>query len=43
MSEIELLSLIHSDLGYLCCFLIIIILFIILKYTYKFFDMIFKF
>lgn len=43
MNEVELLQLIHQDLGVLCCFLIFFVLVIILHYTYKFFDMIFKF
>ena len=43
MSETELLALIHSDLGYIVCFLIFFVLVIILKYIYKFFDMLFHF
>lgn len=43
MTEIELLNLIHEDLGVLCCFLIFFVLVIILYFAYKFFDMIFKF
>lgn len=43
MSEVELLNLIHTDLGYIVCFLIFFVLVIILKYIYKFFDMLFKF
>ena len=34
---------IHNDLGIICCFLIFFTLVIILKYSYKFFDMIFQF
>lgn len=43
MSEVDLLNLIHTDLGYIICFLVFFVLIIILKYTYKFFDMLFKF
>ena len=43
MTEIELLALIHQDLGVLCCFLIFFVLVIILYFAYKFFDMVFKF
>ena len=43
MSELELLQLIHTDLGYIACFLIFFILVIILYFSYKFFDMMFKF
>ena len=43
MTEIDLLNLIHQDLGILCSFLIFFALVIILYFTYKFFDMIFKF
>lgn len=43
MTEVELLELIHSDLGIICCFLIFFVLVIILYFCYKFFDMIFKF
>lgn len=43
MTELELLKLIHTDLGYIVCFLIFFVLVIILKYIYKFFDMIFRF
>lgn len=43
MSEIELLEAIHNDLGVITCFLIFFTLVVILKYCYKFFDMIFKF
>ena len=40
---IEQLSQIHNDLGFIACFIIFFTLVIILKYTYKFFDMIFKY
>lgn len=43
MSELELLELIHNDLGAIVCFLIFFVVCIILKYAYKFFDMIFQF
>ena len=43
MTEIDLLNLIHQDLGILCSFLIFFTLVIILYFAYKFFDMIFKF
>lgn len=43
MTEVELLNLIHTDLGYIVCFLIFFVLIIILKYIYNFFDMLFKF
>lgn len=43
MNELEILELIHTDLGYIICFLVFFVLVIILKYIYKFFDMIFKF
>ena len=43
MTEIELLEAIHNDLGVVSCFLIFFTLVTILKYSYKFFDMIFKF
>lgn len=33
---------IHNDLGFICCFLVVFVLFILLKYAYKFFDMFFK-
>ena len=39
----EQLSQIHEDLGLIACFIIFFVLVIILKYAYKFFDMIFKF
>ena len=38
----EQLQQIHTDLGLICSFLIIFVLFILLKYSYKFFDMFFK-
>lgn len=43
MSEVELLELIHTDLSCIACFLVFFAFVIILKYIYKFFDMIFKF
>lgn len=43
MTELELLQLIHTDLGYIACFLIFFTIVIILYFIYKFFDMIFKF
>ncbi len=43
MTELELLELIHTDLSVVVCFLIFFVLCIILKYIYKFFDMIFQF
>ena len=43
MNELELLELIHTDLSYIICFLVFFVLVIILKYIYKFFDMIFQF
>lgn len=39
----ELLNLIHNDLGIITCFLIFFVLVIILKYIYKFFNMIFPY
>lgn len=41
--ELTLLTNIHNDLGFICCFLIFFTLVIILKYAYKFFNMIFNF
>lgn len=38
----EQLNQIHNDLGFICCFLVFFVLFILLKYAYKFFDMFFK-
>ena len=34
---------IHQDLGLISCFIIFFVLVILLKYVYKFFDMVFKF
>lgn len=34
---------IHQDLGFICCFLVVFTLIILLKYAYKFFDVFFKF
>ena len=39
----EKLDLIHEDLGFRCCFLIIFVIVILLKYIYKFFDIFFKY
>lgn len=39
----EQLNQIHEDLGLIVCFVVFFVLVIILKYAYKFFDMIFKF
>lgn len=41
--EIEILQSIHNDLGIITCFIIFIVLVIILKYIYKFFNMLFTF
>lgn len=43
MTEIEILNLIHTDLGYICCLLIFFVVVVILKYCYKLLDMFFKF
>lgn len=43
MSEIELLAMIHTDLGNICAILIFFVLVTILKYSYKFFNMIFRY
>lgn len=43
MSEVEILNLIHNDLGVIACLLIFFIMVTILKYIYKFFDMLFHF
>ena len=43
LSEVELLNLIHTDLGVIACFLIFFTIIIILYFIYKFFDMIFRF
>lgn len=37
------ISTIHNDLGIITCFLVFFTLVIILKYSYKFFNMIFQF
>lgn len=37
------LDTIHSDLGIITCFLVFFTIVIILKYAYKFFNMIFQF
>lgn len=39
----ELLKTIHNDLGVITCFIVFFVLVIILKYAYKFFNMIFNF
>lgn len=39
----ELLKEIHNDLGIITCFIVFFTLVIILKYAYKFFNMIFSF
>lgn len=41
--DITVLNEIHNDLGMICCFLIFFTLVIILKYAYKFFNMVFNF
>ena len=43
VEEIVTLKEIHHDLGIIACFLIFFTLVIILKYIYKFFNMIFQF
>lgn len=43
MSEIELLTQIHTDLGVIASFLVFFTLVIICYFIYKFFDMMFKF
>ena len=42
MSEIELLNLIHTDLGYICSLVIFFVLVVLCYFAYKFFDMFFK-
>lgn len=42
MSEIELLNLIHTDLGNICSLGIFFVLVVLCYFTYKFFDMFFK-
>lgn len=39
----EILQAIHNDLGIITCFIVFFTLVIILKYSYKFFNMIFSF
>lgn len=39
----EKLDTIHEDLGIIACFLVFFTIVIILKYSYKFFNMIFQF
>ena len=41
--ELEILKEIHNDLGIITCFIVFFTLVIILKYAYKFFNMIFSF
>lgn len=43
MSDVELLSLIHNDLGCIASFLVFFTLVILMYFIYKFFDMMFKF
>ena len=38
----EQLNLIHNDLGFICSFTIFFVLVVLLKYSYKFFDMFFQ-
>ena len=40
--QTEKLEQIHQDLGFICSFLILIVLFIVFRCIYKFFDMFFK-
>lgn len=42
MTELELLELIHNDIGCVIGFLLFLVLVILLKYIYKFFGMFFK-
>lgn len=35
------LDLLHTDLGFICCFIVFFVLVVLLKYVYKFFDMFF--
>ena len=37
----EQLTLIHNDLGFICSFIIFFVLVVLLKYSYKFFDIFF--
>lgn len=43
ITEIDMLTLIHNDLGVIACLLLFFVLVVILKYIYKFFDMLFHF
>lgn len=43
METVELLQLIHADLGNICAILIFFVLITILKYIYRFFNMIFRY
>ena len=40
-NTIEQLNLIHNDLGFICSFIIFFVLVVLLKYSYKFFDIFF--
>lgn len=37
----DMLNTIHTDLGFICCFLVFFVLVILLRYIYKFFNMFF--
>ena len=43
MSELELLNLIHTDLGAIVSFLVFFSLVILMYFVYKFFNMFFRF
>lgn len=43
MTELELLTAIHEQLGYICSFLIFAIIVTLCYFTYKFFNMFFKY
>lgn len=43
MTEVELLQMIHTDLGNICAILIFFVLIELLKYIYRFFNMIFRY
>ena len=40
-NTIEQLNLLHNDLGFICSFIIFFVLVVLLKYSYKFFDIFF--
>ena len=40
-NTIEQLNIIHNDLGFICSFIIFFVLVVLLKYSYKFFDIFF--